>query len=250
MARSMVSVGTDASRAFWNMVRNVAFDSMSPPPSRAATSTWRMSLANSLPRALSAAPFLCLIVAHFEWPDISHTLHEELMEPQVTGELRVKRCHHDRARPAQHRVAVDLRQHLDVVADPLDVRRTDEDRGVGATGHPRDVEVDLERVDLAPEGVAAHGQLDGAEAALVGPPVEHLAREQDHPRACPQRGHPGVEALGHRPEETGEVEQLGDGGRLAAGQDERVDGREVLRHAHLDRVRAELSERLDVLSDV
>jgi hypothetical protein len=24
-----------------------------------------------LPRFASAAPFLCLIVAHFEWPDIS-----------------------------------------------------------------------------------------------------------------------------------------------------------------------------------
>ncbi len=66
MARSMVSVGTEASRAFWYMVRSVALDSRSPPPSRAATSTWRMSLANSLPRALSAAPFLCLIEDHFE----------------------------------------------------------------------------------------------------------------------------------------------------------------------------------------
>src|SRR5438105_5646518 len=130
----MVSVGTDASRAFWNMVRNVAFDSMSPPPSRAATSTWRMSLANSLPRALSAAPFLCLIVAHFEWPDISHTLHEELMEPQVTGELRVERRHHDRARPAQHRVAVDLRQHLQAVADPPAVVPPDENGGVRVAG--------------------------------------------------------------------------------------------------------------------
>ena len=33
---------------------------------RAATSIWRASFAKSLPRALSAAPFLCLIVAHLE----------------------------------------------------------------------------------------------------------------------------------------------------------------------------------------
>ncbi len=72
MARSMVSSGTDASRAFWYIVRSVALLSRSPPPSRAATSTWRMSLAKSLPRALSAAPFLCLIVAHLEWPDIRY----------------------------------------------------------------------------------------------------------------------------------------------------------------------------------
>ena len=66
MARSIVSIGTDESRAFWNIVRSVGFMSGSPPPSRAATSTWRMSLAKSFPRAASAAPFLCLMVAHFE----------------------------------------------------------------------------------------------------------------------------------------------------------------------------------------
>src|SRR5688572_7638393 len=68
MARSMLSSGTDASRAFCTIVRSVALESVSPPPWRAATSTWRSSLANSLPRAASAAPFLCLIVAHLECP--------------------------------------------------------------------------------------------------------------------------------------------------------------------------------------
>ena len=62
----MVSMGIDASRAFWNIVRSVGFMSGSPPPSRAATSTWRISLANSLPRLASFAPFWCLIVAHLE----------------------------------------------------------------------------------------------------------------------------------------------------------------------------------------
>ena len=66
MAFSMVSSGTDALRAFWYIVRSVGFMSRSPPPWRAATSTWRISLAKSLPRALSAAPFLCLMVAHLE----------------------------------------------------------------------------------------------------------------------------------------------------------------------------------------
>ena len=70
MARSIVSSGTDASRAFWYIVRSVGFMSGSPPPFLAATSTWRISLAKSLPRLASAAPFLCLIVAHLEWPDM------------------------------------------------------------------------------------------------------------------------------------------------------------------------------------
>src|SRR6478735_9973473 len=70
MARSIVSSGTDASRAFWNIVRSVGFISGSPPPFLAATSTWRINFAKSFPRLASAAPFLCLIVAHFECPDI------------------------------------------------------------------------------------------------------------------------------------------------------------------------------------
>src|SRR6478736_2657165 len=114
MAFSMVSIGTDESRAFWNIVRRVGFMSGSPPPSRAATSTWRMSLAKSLPRALSAAPFLCLIVAHLEWPDIRYPFgdersqtawptvrsccqlpKEQLVHPQVGRELRMERGDQD-----------------------------------------------------------------------------------------------------------------------------------------------------------
>ena len=40
----------------------------SPPPMRAATVSSLMSFVKSLPRFASRAPFLCLIVAHFEWP--------------------------------------------------------------------------------------------------------------------------------------------------------------------------------------
>ncbi len=39
MARSMVSMGTEASRALVYMVRRLALAAMSLPPSRAATST-------------------------------------------------------------------------------------------------------------------------------------------------------------------------------------------------------------------
>src|SRR5579875_168142 len=78
----MVSRGTDASRAFWNIVRSVGLLSGSPPPSRAATSTWRISLAKSLPLALSAAPFLCLMVAHLEWPDMLVSSYDGSGEPR------------------------------------------------------------------------------------------------------------------------------------------------------------------------
>src|SRR6478736_4064954 len=127
-AFQMVSSGTELSRAFWNMVRSVGFMSGSPPPVRAATSTCLISLAKSLPRALSAAPFLCLIVAHLEWPDIvdpSH-LQKRSVEPIVVRQLRMEARHQDRTLPAQHRLILELGQHLHVGAGPFDHRRPDE----------------------------------------------------------------------------------------------------------------------------
>src|SRR5579872_7102250 len=52
------------------MVRRLALAAGSPPPSRAATSTWRINLAKTFARALSLAPLRCLVVAHLEWPDM------------------------------------------------------------------------------------------------------------------------------------------------------------------------------------
>src|SRR5438132_199067 len=42
----------------------------SPPPCRAAMMIARLSLLHSLPRLASMAPFLCLMVAQWEWPDM------------------------------------------------------------------------------------------------------------------------------------------------------------------------------------
>jgi hypothetical protein len=42
----------------------------SPPPFLAATVSSLMMRVKILPRLASAAPFLCLIVCHLEWPDM------------------------------------------------------------------------------------------------------------------------------------------------------------------------------------
>src|SRR5260370_41889343 len=52
-------------------LRSRALPSGSPPPERAATVISLMNFVNSLPRLASSAPFLCLILCHFECPDIS-----------------------------------------------------------------------------------------------------------------------------------------------------------------------------------
>src|ERR1043165_1294209 len=69
-ARSIVSFGTELFLAFWMASYSVGLPAGSPPPVRAATSTFLISLANILPRLASMTAFLCLVVAHFEWPDM------------------------------------------------------------------------------------------------------------------------------------------------------------------------------------
>src|SRR6476646_7622950 len=103
-ARSMLSLGTELFLAFWMASKSVGLPSGSPPPVRAATSMFLMSLANIFPRRASMTAFLCLVVAHLEWPDmrwslfllvlvhdLGHLLDEELVEPVVAGDLGVER---------------------------------------------------------------------------------------------------------------------------------------------------------------
>src|SRR6478609_9844357 len=64
----MLSFGIEYDRALAIAAASEAFAAGSGPPSLAATMIARDSLVKSLPRFLSSAPFLCLIVDHFEWP--------------------------------------------------------------------------------------------------------------------------------------------------------------------------------------
>src|SRR3954464_1614309 len=64
----MLSLGTEDFLAFWTASKRVGLPARSPPPVRAATSMFLISLAKSLPRLASMTAFLCLVVAHLEWP--------------------------------------------------------------------------------------------------------------------------------------------------------------------------------------
>src|SRR5918994_6768566 len=66
----MFSAGMFAAFASAIIVRSRGFMSGSPPPPRAATVNSLMMRVKILPRLASAAPFLCLIVCHLEWPDM------------------------------------------------------------------------------------------------------------------------------------------------------------------------------------
>jgi hypothetical protein len=67
----MFSAGMFAALASAIIVRSRGFMSGSPPPPRAATVNSLMMRVKTLPRLASSAPFLCLIDAHFEWPDMA-----------------------------------------------------------------------------------------------------------------------------------------------------------------------------------
>src|SRR6266849_2559567 len=74
MARSTFSPGMFADLAASMAVRSRGLEFGSPPPMRAAMLISRMIRVKTRPRFASVAPFLCLIVAHFECPDITDPL--------------------------------------------------------------------------------------------------------------------------------------------------------------------------------
>src|SRR4051794_30583498 len=119
----------------------------------------RVSLEKSLPRFASAAPFLCLIEDHLLCPDKACLPEKEFVKSGVVGELGMKRGDEEPPLPSEHGMTVDLGEHLDVRPDLLDPRGTDEHRAERRRV-AREVDVGLERGDLAPECVAAHREVD------------------------------------------------------------------------------------------
>src|SRR5437667_1058741 len=85
MARLMLSAGMLFALASAMIVRSRGFMSGSPPPARAATVNSLMRRVKIFPRLASAAPFLCLMECHLEWPDISKLLEKPRKSYHGTG---------------------------------------------------------------------------------------------------------------------------------------------------------------------
>src|SRR4051794_24758733 len=178
----MLSFGIEYDFAFSIAFCSARLLAGSPPPSFAATMIARDSFEKSFPRFASAAPFLCLIDDHLLCPDklclLANRFQESLMQPRVAGQLGVEGGDEELPLAREHRVPVDLGEHLDVRPDVLHPRRPDEDRGQRCR-LAGDSELRLEGGDLAPEGVPLHRQIDE---------TEMLAVEDDHPRAGAEDG--------------------------------------------------------------
>src|SRR5215467_8850778 len=201
----MLSFGIDAALAFSTAFWSARLPAGSGPPSFAATMIARVSFEKSLPRFASAAPFLCLIDDHLLCPDtslLSHQIQEPLVDARVVGQLRVEGGDEETSLARQHRVAVDLREHLDIRPRLVEPRCPDEDRAQRLVS-VIDLEIGLEAPDLTAERVAARRVV--AETEVV--PIE-----KDHPGACAEDR---AAELAHRLIEPVEPHQPADRGRLA-----------------------------------
>src|SRR3954471_13590061 len=134
IARSMLSLGIEASFAFWTASASAALPTTSPPPSLAATVIARASLVNSLPRRESTIAFLCLIPAHLLCPAMASILSSAAMRP---GERAARAAAYERARPeilahvpATARRVLDLGCATGTTGAALQQRRDAQVRGV------------------------------------------------------------------------------------------------------------------------
>src|ERR1700682_5169922 len=94
MARSMFSFGIFSFLPARIAVRSRGLEFGSPPPIRAAIVISRITRVHTRPRLASVAAFLCLIVAHFECPDITHPLFSSAQPARGhhLGEIRSAAC--------------------------------------------------------------------------------------------------------------------------------------------------------------
>src|SRR5918995_4429914 len=205
-----------------------------------------ISLAKSLPRRASTTAFLCLVVAHLEWPDIGlgllHDVEEQAMHTQVAGELGVEGRREQRTLPdsddptggrAGGRAGGDSREDVDAGAGFLDPRRPDE-HGVqrGPVAEHADVEIGLERLDLPAERVAPDGYVQSAKGALVRGAVDDPIREHDHAGARAVHRRPALDPLAQRLVEVERADQLVHRGGLTTGDDHGVDAFQLDRPAY------------------
>src|SRR5262245_36397614 len=285
----MLSLGTDDFLAFWIASYSVGLPAGSPPPVRAATSMFLISLANSLPRLASTTAFLCLVVAHLEWPDMNavllcvydacgkraawagssatpgpHDVDDVAVDAVVPGDLGMERRREqmpllDGDDPTDRGSRGDPGQDVDLRADLLHPRRTDEQRVERRRPVPaardglqegRAVDVGLEGVDLTPERVAPHRHVQPAKGLLAGDAVLDPVGEHDHPRTGAERRQARAQALAQRLEHLERDRELVHRGGLAAGHDDAVEVVEVGRTAYLHRPRTGALEHREVLAHV
>ena len=106
---------------------------------------------------------------------LPHELEKPFVDAPVVGQLGMERGEQEPPVPHEHRVALELAEHLDLVTERADARSPDED----ATERHRvlrELDVGLEAPHLAAVGVPFDPEIRDAEMVAV---------EEDHSRARP-----------------------------------------------------------------
>src|SRR5436190_772361 len=152
----MFSAGMFAAFASPMIVRKRGFMSGSPPPARAATVNSLMMRVKILPRLASSAPFLCLMDAHFECPDMPETLP---LFGQDDPDIRVRAA---LRAAAQLRVVVVLAP-IRQVGDEIDAE------GAATSNHP------------------SHGLKRVREIAFADERLQNAVRREHHREAAPPK---------------------------------------------------------------
>jgi hypothetical protein len=159
------------------------------------------------------------------------------MKSWIVGQLGVEGGGEHTAFADRDRVAVVAGQHLDRRAEALHPGGADEHRPQRLVADPLDLELRLEALQLAPEGVAASRSVD--EAEVVGVADDQAgAGAEDRP--------PGLVVGAQRRLQAGGLDPLADRRALAAGDDEAVEALEVGGSADLGYVGAEPAQRAGV----
>ncbi len=161
------------------------------------------------------------------------------MDAVVAGDLGVEgggqqRPLPDRDDPAGRRAGLDAGEDLNLGSHSLDPRRPDEDGAQRLGAEFADVEVLLERMDLAAECVAAHRDIQPTQGLLVESAALDPVGEHDHACARAVCRHPRAQPLAQRLVQPEGAHQLVDDRGLAAGDDQGVDDVDLGGSAHSD----------------
>ncbi len=155
-----------------------------------------------------------------------------------------------------------LGEHLDAVAHPFHPRAADEDCMHGSDAFLRgaevqslEVEVRLERLALAPERVAPHGDVEAAEGLLgiageVSGGISYVVRQQNHAGTGPVDRKALGNVLAQRVSQLERARELVDGRGFPAGNNEAVKVVQLSRAADADGGGTGCFDGVEVLTEV
>jgi hypothetical protein len=171
-----------------------------------------------------------------------YEVYEALVDSAVLGEFGMEGGGHDVSLFDEDGEAVAFGEDLDTVAGFHDAWRADVDHFERAARELRFAGLDG-GVDLAAVGIALDGDVEDAEAFLVG--VGDFGGEEDASGAGAEGGF-GPDKGAEGVEEAAAFEKFEEGGGFAAGNDETVDVGELFGLADEDGLGSGFAERLSV----